>query len=499
MAETLTDSSDIALGNSYAQLPAVFYSKVRPTPVATPRLLRLNRPLADSLRLDAGWLRSADGVAMLAGNRVPAGADPLAMVYAGHQFGTWVPRLGDGRAVLLGDLVDRQGIRRDIQLKGAGLTPYSRMGDGRAVLGPVLREYVVSEAMFALGVPTTRALAMVASGEPVFREQPEPGAVLTRVATSHLRVGTFEYFYRRGDVDSLRTLADYAIDRHYPEAAAAENPYRALLEGVIARTAELIAAWMHVGFIHGVMNTDNMSIAGETLDYGPCAFMDAFHPSTVYSFVDQGGRYAYNQQPRIGDWNMMQFAETLLPLLAADPDDAVALAREALEAYPVHFEAAYHAGLRRKIGLAETAEGDIDLINDLLSRMAAQRADFTLTFRLLADARAEDSTRDEPVRGRFDNPESFDAWAQRWRRRLALETRGDDKRRADMRAVNPAFIPRNHQVQRAIDAATRDGDLTVLDELLHAVGTPYEDNPALDRYALPPEPNEVVRRTFCGT
>jgi len=497
-AETATETP-LSLVNSYLELPPACYAHVEPTPVAQPRLLRLNRPLAEHLGLDPAALASPAGVEVLAGNRVPDGASPLALAYAGHQFGNWVPSLGDGRAVLLGEAVDRDGVRRDLQLKGAGLTPFSRMGDGRASLGPVIREYLVSEGMAGLGIATTRALAMVASGESVYRQAVEPGGVLTRVAASHVRVGTFEYFYRRGDYDAVRALADYVIERHYPELADAEQPYRALLEVVSQRQAELIADWLRVGFIHGVMNTDNVSLAGETIDYGPCAFMDTYHPMTVFSSIDMQGRYAYNQQPQIGHWNLTQFAETLLPLLADDQDSAVASAREALAVYPKAFEARYHADLRAKIGLEQTRDGDLDLVSDLLKRMAEQRADFTLTFRRLADLGASDTSADARVRELFAEPEAFDAWAAQWRERLAAERRDDAERRQAMRAVNPAYIPRNHRVEQAINAAKADGDLTPIEELLTVLAEPYADHPELAHLAEPPQAHEVVPRTFCGT
>ena len=489
----------LVLDNSYARLPGDFYARVEPTPVPEPRLIRINRPLAEQLGLDPEALASPAGIEILAGNRVPEGADPLALAYAGHQFGNWVPSLGDGRAVLLGEVVDRDGIRRDIQLKGAGQTPFSRMGDGRAVLGPVLREYIVSEGMAALGVPTTRALAMVTTGQSIYRQRVEPGAVLARVAASHVRVGTFQYFHRRGHRDAVRMLADYVIDRHYPEVRAAERPYEALLEAVVVRTADLVAQWMLVGFIHGVMNTDNVAISGETLDYGPCAFMDTYHPAMVYSSIDVQGRYAFNQQPRIAHWNLAQFAETLLPLLDEDEDRAIDAARTGLDAYAARFEATYHAGLRRKLGLAESREGDLELALDLLKRMAEQRADFTLTFRRLAELRRDDTAADDAVRTLFEDPAAFDTWAESWRERLTAENSDDRTRRTAMRAVNPAYIPRNHRIQQAIDAATNDGDYGPTEDLLTVLASPYEDHPELADYARPPEPHEIVRRTFCGT
>src|SRR6266481_6912830 len=404
--------------NSYARLPERFYARLPPTPVAAPSLIKLNTALAAQLGLDAEALASPQGVAILAGNSIAPGSEPISLAYAGHQFGNFVPQLGDGRAVLLGEIVGPDGIRRDIQLKGSGPTPFSRRGDGRAALGPVLREYLVSEAMAALGIPTTRALAAVTTGEPVWRETPLPGAVLTRVASSHIRVGTFQFFAARGDLDAIRRLADHVIARHYPEAVDAANRYRTLLDLVISRQAELIAKWLVVGFIHGVMNTDNMSIAGETIDYGPCAFMDGYHPGTVYSSIDNMGRYAYGNQPRIAQWNLACLAETLLPLLAENKDAAVKEAQEAIDAFAIGFETAYAAGLSRKLGLFQPRPDDLSLAQDLLGRMARNGADFTLIFRRLCDAAASPEG-DAGVRSLFTDPSSFDDWAARWRRRLA--------------------------------------------------------------------------------
>ena len=484
--------------NSYARLPDRFFARLPPTPVTAPRLVRLNPKLAFELGIDAEKLAASGGVDILAGNKVPAGSEPIAMAYAGHQFGTFVPQLGDGRAILLGEVIDRAGLRRDIQLKGAGPTPYSRRGDGRAALGPVLREYIVSEAMAALGIPTTRALAAVTTGEPVWRETTLPGAVLTRVAASHIRVGTFQFFAARRDADAIRRLADYVIGRHYPEAADSENRYRALLDHVIARQAALIAKWQLVGFIHGVMNTDNMAIAGETIDYGPCAFMDVYHPETVYSSIDQTGRYAYGNQPYIAQWNLVRLAETLLPLLADDNETAVKAAQEAIDAFATTFETAYTAGLRRKLGLFQARPDDMSLAQDLFDRMARNSADFTLVFRRLCDAAASPDA-DANVRTLFADPDAFDAWAARWRRRLAQEGGESPKRRAAMRTANPAFIPRNHLVEEAIVAAVNHGDFSPFETLLSVVTAPYEDQPAFGRYADPPRPDQVVHQTFCGT
>ena len=460
--------------------------------------MRLNEQLALQLNLDPAALASPEGVAVLAGNRIPERADPLAMAYAGHQFGMFVPQLGDGRAILLGEVVDRDGVRRDIQLKGSGRTPFSRSGDGRAVLGPVLREYIVSEAMAALGIPTTRALAAVTTGETVWRERPLPGAVLTRVALSHVRIGTFQFFASRGDVEATRHLADYVTARHYAEAAEAPNPYLALLNLVTARQADLVARWVLVGFIHGVMNTDNMSIAGETIDYGPCAFMDAYHPETVYSSIDHTGRYAYGNQPRIAQWNLARFAETLLPLIAEDTNAAVEAAQTTLAAFVPRFDEAFAAGLRRKLGLIRAEPGDIVLAKDLLERMAQNSADFTLTFRRLCDA-AGSATKDEDVRRHFDDPGAFDEWAGRWRERISSEGGDPAERDAVMRRANPAFIPRNHLVEEAITAAQDRGDFAPFERLLTVLTAPYEDQPGFVRYAEPPRPDQVVHQTFCGT
>ena len=484
--------------NTYARLPKRFYAPTAPTPVKAPRLIRLNRPLALQLGLDPHWLTSVEGVEVLAGNRVPAGAASIAMAYAGHQFGGFVPQLGDGRAILLGEVVDQGGVRRDIQLKGPGPTPFSRRGDGRAALGPVLREYVVSEAMAALGVPTTRALAAVTTGEKVYREETLPGAVLTRVASSHIRVGTFQFFASRDDVEGVRLLADHVIARHYPNAAQAERPYRALLDAVIKAQAELIARWMLVGFIHGVMNTDNMSIAGETIDYGPCAFLDQYDPETVFSAIDTQGRYAYMNQPAVGGWNLTRLAECLLPVLSENEDLAIAEAQEALGAYESTFEKAYEAGLRRKLGLLTEREEDLALGRDLLQAMGTNGADFTLTFRRLSNA-ALAPENDASVRSLFTDPPAYDPWVSRWRQRLALEGIDPTTRRDAMRAVNPAYIPRNHRVEAVIRAAIDADNLGPFEELLSVLAKPFEDQPAFVQYAEPPQHHERVEQTFCGT
>ncbi|HUF56745.1 MAG TPA: YdiU family protein [Thermohalobaculum sp.] len=490
-----------AFDNSYARLPDRFFARMTPTRMPEPALVRLNAPLARHLGLDPAALRSREGVEVLAGSRVPADAAPLSMAYAGHQFGGWVPQLGDGRAVLLGEVIDRDGVRRDIQLKGSGRTPFSRMGDGRAALGPVLREYLMSEAMHALGVPTTRALAAVTTGETVMRERPLPGAILARVARSHVRVGTFQYFAARDDTAALRTLADYVIERHYPDLAGAEKPHRALLDAVVEAQARLVAQWMLIGFVHGVMNTDNTSIAAETIDYGPCAFLDAFDPATVFSSIDHGGRYAFGNQPRVLHWNLGCLAQTMLPLLGEDEERAVAEAQAAVDAFPGRFREAWVGGMRAKLGLGQAREDDEALIQDLLERMTANGADHTLTFRRLgavADPGCGERE-DAPVRALFRDPAAFDDWAVRWRARLAAEGGERAARRAAMDAVNPLFIPRNHRVEEALKAAVEQDDLGPFDTLMAALAAPFADQPERARLAEPPPPDQPPHRTFCGT
>ncbi len=487
--------------NTYARLPERFYSRVAPTPVASPRLVKVNVQLARSLGLDPDALASPQGIEILAGNRVAEGSEPLAIAYAGHQFGHFVPQLGDGRANLLGEVMGCDGVRYDIQLKGSGRTPYSRGGDGRAALGPVLREYIVSEAMAALGVPTARTLAAVTTGQQVMRETPQPGAVITRVAASHLRVGTFQYFAARNDTEGTRILADYAIARHYPEVTQANKRYGALLDGVIARQADLVAQWMLLGFIHGVMNTDNTSISGETIDYGPCAFMEAYEPDKVFSSIDQQGRYGYRNQPHAAHWNLVRLAESLLPLLNEEmgsEEAGLASAQEALAAFAAHFDTARAAGLRRKLGLITEYEGDLALAEDLLDRMAANRADFTLTFRRLCDA-VVGPEGDAGVRALFTDPGSYDSWADEWRRRLGKESAPARERAAMMKSASPAFIPRNHLVHAALEAAVGRQDFHPFEELLDVVSRPYDDRPDLERYTTPARPEECVTATFCGT
>ncbi len=487
--------------NTYVQLPERFYSRIAPTPVSAPRLIKINEDLALRLGVDPVALAGPQGVEILAGNRIAGGSEPLAQAYAGHQFGHFVPQLGDGRANLLGEVIGSDGIHYDIQLKGSGPTPFSRRGDGRAALGPVLREYLVSEAMAALGVPTTRALAAVMTGDRVVREELFPGAILTRVAASHLRVGTFQYFAAQGDVEATRVLMDYAIARHYPEAASAEHSCKAFLDGVISRHAHLVAQWMLLGFVHGVMNTDNTSISGETIDYGPCAFMEAYDPNTVFSSIDQQGRYAYSNQPRALLWNLTRLAETLLPLLSLEygsEEAGLAAAKQALNAFGDQYAAARMAGLRRKLGLITESNGDAELAEDLLTRMAANEADFTLTFRGLYNAVAEPAGH-ETVRALFADPRSFDVWAALWRRRLQAESSPATEIAATMRAANPCFIPRNHRIQAVIDAAVQRQDFMPFEELLGVLTHPYEDQPGMESYSAAARPEECVSQTFCGT
>ena len=488
----------IPFDNSYARLPERFFARVAPSAASVPKLIRLNRELALELGLDPEALQSEEGVEILSGKRIADGSTPIATAYAGHQFAHFVPQLGDGRAILLGEVVDRAGKRRDIQLKGSGRTPFSRGGDGKAALGPVLREYVVSEAMAALGIPTTRALAALTTGERVVRETLLPGAAIVRVASSHIRVGTFQFFAVRRDVEALRLLADHVIERHYPDAASAERPYRALLAGVIAAQADLVARWLLVGFIHGVMNTDNMSVAGETIDYGPCAFIDEYHPLKVFSSIDQHGRYAYGNQPQIALWNLTRLAETLLPLLSEDETEAVAQAEDTLAAYAPRFDQAYLAGLRRKLGLATERDEDRALASDLLQAMAENEVDFTLLFRRLADAQSPGEGEGE-LRVLFSDPARLDAWLPQWRARLAEEPTDAATRRAAMRAVNPAFIPRNHRIEAMIEAAVENGDFGPFETLLAVLARPYEDQPDFAQYADPPAQSERVLATFCGT
>lgn len=478
----------IPFDNSYVRdLPGTFLPVQADVPPA-PRLLFLNDDLAASLGLDAAALRD-EAAALFSGARLPEGAEPIAQAYAGHQFGGFSPQLGDGRALLLGEVVGPDGLRRDIQLKGSGRTPFSRGGDGKAAVGPMLREVLVGEALHALGVPTTRALAVVATGESVWRETELPGAVLARVAASHIRVGTFQFFAARSDQAKVRALADYTIARHYPQAASVANPYLALFDAVTAAQARLIAQWMGVGFIHGVMNTDNMALSGESIDFGPCAFMEGYAPGTVFSSIDHGGRYAYANQPLILGWNLARLAEALLPLFDADSDRAVDLANDRLGAIADRYRAEWVAVMRGKLGLAGEDAGDGDLADDFLSAMEGQGADWTRTFRALADAAAGDVT---ALRAQFTDPSKLEAWLPRWRARLAPDAA------ARLRAANPRIIPRNHEVEAALTAAT-GGDLAPFQTLLAAIRQPFSDDPTLERFTLPAPQGFGRYVTFCGT
>ena len=493
--------------SAFGAMSEEFFAVVSPTPVSDPSLLKLNTGLAESLDLSTEWLASPTGVQTLAGNRALPGAEPLAMAYAGHQFGNWVPRLGDGRAIQIGEALDAQGQTHGIQLKGSGPTPFSRNGDGRAAIGPVVREYVLSEAMYALGIPTTRALAMVTTGEPVYRERAEPGAILTRVASGFVRVGTFQYFAAQGRTDSIQKLANHVIERRYPDLSlefdAGPARYRALLSRVVAVQAELIAKWMGVGFIHGVMNTDNMSIMGETIDYGPCAFLDEYDPTKVFSSIDRNGRYAYQQQPGIGLWNLTRFAETLIPLLAEEEDAGVEIAKSHLDGYAELFHAAYGDGLRQKMGFRNWDQAGQETSSAFLDAMAQGKADFTLAFRRLSELSAavdgDDDGAEEALRSLFAEPAALDAVLPLWRARLREEGLEDGPRKAAMRAVNPLFIPRNHRVQEAIDALVDREDSSPLNALLAVTALPFEENEDHAAYSNQPEPDEIVRQTFCGT
>jgi uncharacterized protein YdiU (UPF0061 family) len=451
-----------------------------------PQLLVLNEALAADLGLDPDWLRSPDGLRFLVGVAVPDDATPVAQAYAGHQFGGFVPRLGDGRALLLGEIAGADGRARDLHLKGSGRTPFARGGDGLAAVGPMLREYLISEAMHALGIPTTRSLAVVATGRNVIRETPLPGAVLARVASSHLRVGSFQYAATAGEDDLVRRLADHAIARHHPGAAEAENPYRALFEAVVAAQASLVAQWMLVGFVHGVMNTDNMTISGEAIDYGPCAFMESYDPATVFSSIDSWGRYAYGHQPAVAAWNLARFAETLLPLFSDDVDQAVAMAQESLDGFQQIYVDSYSAGMRAKLGLSGS-HNVTPLLSELLDQLEQSHVDHTSFYRALGRAARDDV---EPARGLFIDLAAFDDWLARWR---AL---GPDAGAMDR--VNPVYIPRNHLVEEALAAAT-GGDLDPLSRLLDAITAPYDERPGLDRYAEPAPEDFGAYRTFCGT
>ena len=478
------------LDNSYARLPKSFFTSLNPVAVRSPELIILNCPLAISLGLNVQALQRKYGVEVLAGNRIPEGSIPLAQAYAGHQFGHFT-MLGDGRALLIGEQITPSGERFDIQLKGSGQTPYSRQGDGRAALGPMLREYIISEAMHALGIATTRSLAVVTTGEPVIRETVLPGAILTRVAASHLRVGTFQYVSNWGTVEDLRILADYTLQRHFPDVEDAENRYLLLLQEVIKRQAVLIAKWQLVGFIHGVMNTDNMALSGETIDYGPCAFMDTYDPATVFSSIDIHGRYAYGNQPNIATWNLARFAETLLPLLHDNQEQAVKLAQDAISDFPKLYRCNWLAGMRAKLGIFNEEIQDESLIEDLLSMMQKYRADYTNTFRSL--------TFDTPEDTALFGTTEFTQWHELWQARLGRQQESKESSHQLMRNCNPALIPRNHRVEAALEAAVKQEDYSVMERLIDVLSSPYAHSPEQDDYTTPPDLSTRPYRTYCGT
>ena len=492
----LKTKSHINFDNSYSRLPGQFYTRQNPVPVSAPSLIRINHALAEKLDIDPIWLESEEGISTVTGNKIPIGGDPIATVYAGHQFGGWSPQLGDGRAILLGEVLNKQNQRYDFQLKGSGPTPYSRGGDGRAAIGPILREYIVSEAMAAFHIPTTRILAAAATGDHVYRQNILPGAILVRIAKSHIRIGTFEFFSSRNDQESLRLLADHVIQRHYPEAAKQENPVLAMLDAVIENQAHLIASWQQIGFIHGVMNTDNILLSGETVDYGPCAFMDEYHPETVFSSIDRNGRYAYDNQPTIGRWNLIQLAQVLIPLLDKDTEKARELAQKSINKYMSLLMKSYQNGMTLKLGICNTMPDDIKLIKDLLDIMAGDKMDYTLTFRYLSDLAGDDAR--NGVGDLVTLSEKFRFWLECWKKRLLLDAQTSIQRQARMYAKNPVFIPRNHLIEEAIQAA-EDGNLNPFHQLVDVLTHPFEYKVELKKYALAPRPEQVVKETFCGT
>jgi uncharacterized protein YdiU (UPF0061 family) len=491
--QTIIFPMGIPFQNTYAHLPERFFSKQKPAGAPEPFLIRTNPALASELGIAPAWMESPAALATFSGNEIPEGAEPIAQAYAGHQFGGFVPQLGDGRAILLGEVIDTQGKRRDIQLKGSGRTVFSRGGDGKSALGPVLREYLVSEAMHAYGVPTTRALAAVFTGEIVEREEPAPGGIFTRIAASHIRVGTFQYFAARQDTEAIRILTDHCISRHYPEAADAYNPALAFLEHVIRAQASLIAKWLPLGFIHGVMNTDNCAISGETIDYGPCAFMDTFHPDKVFSFIDRNGRYAWGNQPTIAHWNLTRLAETLLPILDPSPERAKELASTALNQFIEHFQPAYLNQFREKLGLSTDAdlEASAAFIKSTLGALAQNKVDFTLFFRHLTLLAADDARAGLPAL--FSDLQAAETWIQQWK-----TLQKPDDHLTKMKSTNPILIPRNHRIEEAIQAAYQN-DFSLFHRLADALAKPFEENPEFADLELAPLPEQCVKNTFCGT
>lgn len=500
-AAAINPNLAITFDNTYARDLEGLYVPWKAAEVPASKLIKLNHALAQELGLDAKALDSPEGALIFSGNKLPEGTATIAQAYAGHQFGGFSPQLGDGRALLLGEVIDKHGKRRDIAFKGSGRTPFSRGGDGKAALGPVLREYIIGEAMHALGIPTTRALAAVTTGEFVRRERNLPGAVLTRVAASHIRVGTFQFVTVRGDMALLKKLADYVINRHYPELKGQSDPYLGLLKAVSERQAALIAKWMNVGFIHGVMNTDNMTLSGETIDYGPCAFMDHYNPATVFSSIDEQGRYAYANQPPIANWNLSRLAEALLPLLDEDQDKAVAQAMAVLEAFQARYQFYWLQGMRQKLGLVQEQAEDLELATDFLKSMEGQGVDFTQAFRRLSDtAEAADASREGFLRKLYADDAALDAWLPRLRARQNAESIAPAQRAQAMRAVNPVYIPRNHRVEEALAAATDLGDYSLFEKLLTVLQKPFDEQMALSAYADPaPDSESAGYQTFCGT
>jgi uncharacterized protein YdiU (UPF0061 family) len=484
----------IDFDNSYIKLPVRFYTRQPPVPVSRPALIAVNHALAEHLGIDPDWLESSEGVNVIAGNELPEGSEPIATVYAGHQFGHWNPRLGDGRAVLLGEVIAKDGERYDIQLKGSGITPYSRNGDGRAPLGPIVREYIVSEAMAALGIPTSRTLAAVTTGDAVYRESRLDGGVLARVAKSHIRIGTLQYFASLDDREALKLLVDHIIERHYPQARTSDNPVLSMYRQIMQRIAHLVARWQSIGFIHGVMNTDNMLLSGETIDYGPCAFMDTFDSAALYSSIDHQGRYAYRNQPPISHWNLGCLGQTLVPLLADDADTATELAQQAVNQFPDLYYKEHQNIFNRKLGLATIKDGDDELVNDFLDLLEKGRCDFTLAFRRLSELPGNS----ERVKPLFDFPDSFGDWLARWQARCALEDVSSEVRHDQMTSTNPAFIPRNHLVEQSIEMAYA-GDFSLFHRLNKRLLNPFQyDKDDID-LATPPNPEQIVTQTFCGT
>ena len=484
----------IDFDNSYIKLPERFYTRQPPVPVSSPGLIAINHALAEYLRIDPEWLESSEGVDVIAGNQLPDGAEPIATVYAGHQFGHWNPRLGDGRALLLGEVIAKDGERYDIQLKGSGITPYSRNGDGRAPLGPILREYIVSEAMAALGVPTSRTLAAVTTGDPVYRESRLDGGVLARVAKSHIRIGTLQYFASVEDREALKLLVDHVIGRHYPQARTSENPVLSMYQQIIQRIAHLVARWQSIGFIHGVMNTDNMLLSGETIDYGPCAFMDRFDSAALYSSIDHQGRYAYRNQPPISHWNLGCLGQTLIPLLTDDAEAATELAQKALNQFPDLYYEEHQQLFNRKLGLSAVKQGDDELIKDFLDLLETNRCDFTLAFRRLSEL----PVNSDSVKSLFDFPDPFGDWLARWRARCELEEVSNEARHRQMTCTNPAFIARNHLVEQSIEMAY-NGDFSLFQRLNERLLKPFEYDKDDEDLATPPKPEQIVKQTFCGT